>query len=166
MQEELKKKKIDDLIDFENLEKLMDDLMKSLQESEGRADNAQVFGVSIKISKDGKPVMQKIGESQKEFSQAIAQVKPKEPLVDVRQDSKNFFLVAEMPGILKEDIDVRLNGLELSISSASGEFFKKISLPFAVEEMPEKSAFNNGILELAFKRKIPEAIAGKKINVE
>ncbi|MDO8646805.1 MAG: Hsp20/alpha crystallin family protein [Candidatus Diapherotrites archaeon] len=162
--EKPEKRKIDELIDFENLEQLMDQLMKSFEESEGmKADKAEVFGVSIKISKDGKPIMQELAKNLKPKQE----LKMREPLVDIRSDSENVFIIAELPGVEKESVDVRLDGLKLSISAESAEpFFKQVALPFQVVEEPEKTSFNNGILELVFKRKQNPKLKGKKIKID
>jgi len=157
------KRKIDNLVDFENLEKLMDDLMKSLEEDpEFQKDKTTVTGVSIRISKDGKPFLQELAGNLK----PKAEIKSREPLVDVRSDSELVCVIAELPGVSKEQLDIRLDGLKLSISADSAEpFFKQVALPFQVEDSPEKTSFNNGILELAFRRKKPEGLKGKRIEI-
>lgn len=164
MPEEAKpKRKIDNLIDFDNLEKLMDDLMRNLEEDpEFQKDRTTVTGISIRISKDGKPFMQELAGNLK----PKLAPKVREPLVDVRSDSERVAIIAELPGVQKEQLDIRLDGAKLSISADSAEpFFKQIALPFQVEENPERTSFNNGILELAFKRKKPAELKGKKIEI-
>lgn len=161
MPEQQKRGKIDDLVDFEKLEKLMDDLMKSFEQEESK-EKEKLFGVSIKISKDGKPIMQELAHNLKPKHSLQA----REPLVDLRSDSEHAFIIAELPGVKKEDVDVRLDGLKLSISAESADaFFKQVALPFEVEEKPERTEFNNGILELVFKKKPNLKLKGKKIKI-
>ena len=162
--EKPQKRRIDNLIPFENLEKLMDDLMRTFQEDEHlKADKAQVFGVSIRISKDGKPIVQELSNALK----PKPQMQTREPLVDVRSDAENVFVIAELPGVRKEELDIRLDGLKLSIGADSAEpFFKQIALPFQVLEKPLKTSFNNGILELVFLKKKAVERKGKRIDIK
>ena len=165
MLEQQKKRKIDDLIDFESLENLMDELMKSFQENSKPGENAEIFGVSIKISKDGKPIMQEFGKQG--LMQGFGIPEAREPLVDVSSTPGELSVACELPGVKKEDIDIRVSGQKLAIQASGVEkFFKQVLLPSGFQELPSKTVFNNGILELAFKKKALKKPKGKKVKVD
>ncbi|MBE0516587.1 MAG: Hsp20/alpha crystallin family protein [Methanophagales archaeon] len=71
-----------------------------------------------------------------------------EPLVDVFDEKNYTKVIAELPGIREDDINVELRGRELVIDASNKErrYRKVIELPYDVKEM--KKRYKNGILEL------------------
>jgi HSP20 family protein len=59
-------------------------------------------------------------------------------------------LVADLPGVDKDGIDLKCDGETLTISAASGrrEYDERIRLPTRVDEHSASASFNNGVLQV------------------
>jgi len=70
--------------------------------------------------------------------------------VDVYDESAQVRLVADLPGVEKEGIELQCDGETLTISAASPhrEYDERIRLPTRVDEHSASATFNNGILEV------------------
>lgn len=69
----------------------------------------------------------------------------REPIVDVLEGNGCMTVIAELPGVSEEDLNIKLDCADLEITA--GHFSKKISLPRAVKEIVDKS-YKNGILQI------------------
>jgi HSP20 family molecular chaperone IbpA len=69
----------------------------------------------------------------------------REPIVDVLEGKDGITVIAELPGVSEEELQINLEGSELHISA--GKFSKTIALPRVVKEIKEKS-YKNGILQI------------------
>lgn len=69
----------------------------------------------------------------------------REPIVDVLEGKEGITVIAELPGISEEELNIKLEETDLLISA--GKFCKKITLPHAAQEILEKS-YKNGILQI------------------
>lgn len=69
----------------------------------------------------------------------------REPIVDVLEGKDGITVIAELPGVSEEELQISLEGSDLHISA--GKFRKIIALPHAVKEIREKS-HKNGILQI------------------
>jgi HSP20 family protein len=124
-----------------------------------------VRGFSIRIGPDGKPEIKEFGTKPGAIKREIEERKP---LIDVMETDENIHIIAEMPGINKEDID--LNASERSVEiKAEGEnrkYYETIELP--CEAIPEsaKARYNNGVLEIVFKKAQAKKEDRKKIQIE
>ncbi|MEM2190627.1 MAG: Hsp20/alpha crystallin family protein [Archaeoglobaceae archaeon] len=98
-----------------------------------------VRGFSIRIGPDGRPEIREFGTKPLIKETGIEERKP---LVDVIETDNEVQVIAEMPGVRKEDIELKATERSLEIR-AEGE--------------------NNGVLEVILTKK---AGGGKKIKVE
>jgi len=75
-------------------------------------------------------------------------------------------VIAEMPGVNKEDIELNATERELEIKAESENrrYYERVELPCEVIPDSAKARYNNGVLEVIFKKKYPEK-KGKKIKV-
>ncbi|HDI47054.1 MAG TPA: Hsp20/alpha crystallin family protein [Candidatus Methanomethylia archaeon] len=103
----------------------------------------------------------------------------REPLVDVYETDNEVVVVAELPGVNKEDIQLSLYNRTLEIKAETRReeaerpyqlerrytgFYTKVSLPAEVDPSKAKATFRNGVLEV----KLPklEAVRKHSIKVE
>jgi HSP20 family protein len=101
------------------------------------------------------------------------------PAVDVYQDKDQFTVVAEVPGMKKEEIDISLHGDTLTISGERksqekegdqgfrterffGKFQRSLTLPAAVNTEKVKASYKDGILEVV----LPKADEAKPKQIE
>jgi HSP20 family protein len=157
---------------FKDLEK---DLPKSLVRESKSPDGTTrkeigpiVYGYSVTIGPDGKPVVREFGNVKKGAGAPWRQIQDKrEPLVDVVSSGKEVRVIAEMPGVNKEDISVTVNekSLVISVDRADRRYYKELDLPGVVDPKGARSNYNNGILEVTIPLKSPGG-GGVKLRVE
>jgi HSP20 family protein len=112
--------------------------------------NPFMFGFSMNLGPDGKPIIQRFGNAPGDEGESHIL----EPLVDVVEEDDEIIVVAEVPGVGKDEIKVRIKGTELTIHSDNQErpYHKVIQLPTQVVKEVAKSAIRNGVLEIRLKK--------------
>jgi HSP20 family protein len=106
----------------------------------------------MKVGPDGKPIIQRFGNPPMDEG---AQITPSlEPLVDVVEEDDEIIVVAEVPGVEKDEIKVRIKGTTLTIHADNPDrpYHKAIELPSRVQKEDAKSAIRNGVLEVRLKK--------------
>jgi HSP20 family protein len=129
-----------------------------------------VYGYSVKIGPDGKPVVRKFGNIDAFPSLlrgGMAVKGEREPLVDVIKGDEEIRVVAEVPGVAKEELKVTADENTVTIESLAGEqrYRKRIDLPETVDPKTAKSTYKNGILEVSFKKR-SKGSSGVQINID
>jgi HSP20 family protein len=129
-----------------------------------------VYGYSVKIGPDGKPEVRKFGNIDafpNLLGGGMAVKGEREPLVDIIKGADELRVVAEVPGVSKEDLKVTANESSVTIESKTGEprYHKRVDLPEAVDPKTAKSTYKNGILEVSFKMK-GKGGTGVQINID
>lgn len=74
--------------------------------------------------------------------------------VDVHETDEQIRVVADIPGIDKDAIDLKCDGESLHLEAQTGdrEHRDQISLPGRVDEHSAEATYNNGVLEVVFER--------------
>lgn len=127
-----------------------------------------VYGYSVTIGPDGKPVVREFGNVRTGEGRPWKAVQDKrEPLVDMVNSGKEVRVIAEMPGVRKEDIDVTVNekSMVISVDSAARGYYKELDLPGMVDSKGARSTYNNGILEVTIPLK-STGQGGVKLRVD
>ena len=127
-----------------------------------------VYGYSVTIGPDGKPVVREFGNVGKGQGSPWKQIQDKrEPLVDVVSSDKEVRVIAEMPGVNKEDIDLTVNekSLVISVDKEEKRYYKELDLPGVVDPKGAKSKYNNGVLEVTIPLKSVGG-RGAKVRVD
>ena len=165
---------------FKNIEnRVPKDLVKEYETSEGgkvREVGPIVYGYSMTIGPDGKPNVREFGNIKSPFAGSrgfFEQQQPsisseREPLIDISSTDKEVKIVAEMPGIKKENIKINAyeNSVEIISDDPQRKYHKVIDLPTEADIETVKSTYNNGILEVIFNKKKQTKPKGKEIKVE
>ena len=74
--------------------------------------------------------------------------------VDVYDEGETLRVIADLPGVRKEAVELKFDGEVLTVS-ASGErreYDERIRLPARVDEHSASATFNNGILQATFRK--------------
>jgi HSP20 family protein len=127
-----------------------------------------VYGYSVTIGPDGKPMVREFGNVRRGEGKPWKAIQDKrEPLVDVVSSGKEVRVIAEMPGVKKEDINVTIDDQTMVISVDSGDrgYHKELELPGTVDPKGAKSTYNNGILEVTVPLKAT-GTGGVKLRVD
>jgi HSP20 family protein len=102
--------------------------------------------------------------------------------MDVTENDKEYQVLAEMPGVKKEDISITINGNEVAVSAEVkhekivkngdtvlcaeryyGTIKRQFSLGQEVDEASAQAKYNDGVLELTLPKKT--AAAAKRLAV-
>ena len=130
-----------------------------------------VYGYSITIGPDGRPIIREFGNIRPgglPTGRPFELKAEREPLVDVIDEEKQVRVVAEIPGVNKEDIDLSVDerSLTIKVDTEKRKYYKEVELPAPVDPQTAKANYNNGVLEVTIGKK-PEAIMkGRRIKVE
>jgi HSP20 family protein len=128
-----------------------DSIEKFLRENPDGA-NPFTFGFSIRPGPDGKPMIQRfVNTPDPDGSGMTSQL---EPLVDVIDEDGEIVVVAELPGVEKDELKVRVKGktLTIDVDNPQRPYHKEISLPAKVRKEDAKSSMRNGVLEVRLKK--------------
>jgi HSP20 family protein len=159
-------RQIQDIMDreFRELEREFEELAKS---GKAKTYGPYVYGFRVTIGPDGKPIVEEFGNVRTVKGRPTIS-EEREPLVDVIERNDEVKVIAEVPGVSKENIKVKvLNGEKLVIQ-ATGEdrkYYKEIELPTKVDEKSAKASYKNGVLEVTLK-KVKTEEQGTEIKVE
>jgi HSP20 family protein len=74
--------------------------------------------------------------------------------VDVQDLGDRLRLVADLPGVEKEGIDIQCDGETLTIGAVGErrEYDERVRLPVRVDEHSASATFNNGVLQVTFEK--------------
>jgi HSP20 family protein len=162
---------------FKNIEnKVPKDLIKEYDTPEGgkvRQVGPIVYGYSMTIGPDGKPKIREFGNIKSpmggmgSFDQPSLSAE-REPLIDISTTDNEVKIVAEMPGISKDKINVNADDkyVEIKSEDPNRKYHKKIEVPEDIDINSARSIYNNGVLEINFKKKEQQKPQGRQINVE
>lgn len=154
----------------ERMREMMEQMRRSLS-NEGlpRVGGAQegmirnqprIYGFSIKMGQDRKPIIEEFGNVRP--GEQPMMKKEREPLVDVLSKPREITVLAELPGVQKKDIRVKVIGdddvLHINVPN---KFDKKVKLPVRVKPKQTKASYKNGVLEVNLVR-VKEAKKAKK----
>jgi HSP20 family protein len=73
---------------------------------------------------------------------------------NIHESDEEVRVVADIPGLEKDDIGLKCDGRTLSIQATGDnrEYSERLSLPARVDEHSAAATYNNGVLEVRFDR--------------
>ncbi len=153
-------------------EQMPDEMLRETRQSDGsvrREYGPFVYGYSVKIGPDGKPVIREFGNMKPglgEEEQPLSLQERREPLVDVIEDEDSIKVVAELPGVEKEDIKLHatIRGMTINVENAERKYFKELEFPVEIDRGSARSSYRNGVLEITFQKKQDDE--GTPISIE
>lgn len=123
-----------------------------------------VYGINLSVGPDGKPKISKFGNIQPKMGKREIVTNFREPLTEVMEEGDFVIIVVEMPGINKNDIELKATEYSLTISAESDinnrKYRKTINLKSAIDPDYAKARYKNGILEIKLNK-----ITGREKNI-
>jgi len=156
---------------FRRMQQRMNSLyQRTLRGEFGTTDDnkPRIYGWTYRVSSDGKPVFQEFGNiPEKPLSKPDELPGSREPLVDVQENDKQVTVIAEIPGVSKEDVDLEVanDTLTIKVDNPERKYYKEVQLPAEVDEDSGDAKFNNGVLSITLNKLKPKK-KGKKIKVD
>jgi HSP20 family protein len=154
-----------DLYDeLERLGDLIDETMqKALDNPSKDAPTKRDFkAFSVKIGPDGKPRIREFNSRQPQQPESEVSDDP-EPLVDVIEEGETVVVLVALPGVNKDDIDLRITGdtLTFSVDAADFEWYDELKLPARVNPKSARASYKNGVLEIKVKKVVKQFRANR-----
>jgi HSP20 family protein len=133
-------------------------------------------------------MMSKMGEFLSDFESGLVDNRRGfYPTVDISEDEKNIYINVELPGLTKDDVQIKVkddNTLMIKgekkfeekkenkdhsyirIERRYGEFSRFFALPENVDKDKISAKFDNGVLHLSIEKKEPEKPNEKLIEIQ
>jgi HSP20 family protein len=172
MIEEMEREMADSFRDMEN--QMPRDMIRARRLPDGsirREYGPFVYGYSVKIGPDGKPTVREFGNmkpgSGGEEGLSLNLQDQREPLVDVIDEEGQIIVLAELPGVDKEEIQLYVDEhmLTIKVETPERRYHKELALPGEIDASSSKSTYKNGVLETVLKKK-KRRDSGTRISIE
>jgi len=163
--------------EFERMmERMMGDMSRGfsgidMDELEKRAREGKSFvrGYSITVGPDGKPMVREFGD--KPTVTAKGTEEKREPLIDIIEEKTKLKIIAELPGVSKDEIHLNVTNenLEIKVNTPDRKYYKSLELPAKIKPETANASYKNGVLEITLDRIEPareEKGSGHRIKVE
>ncbi len=153
---------------FAEIEEEMErEFRKIFEESKGEIRGPYVYGIRITIGPDGIPKVEEFGNIARGRRGRPLIKEEMEPLVDVIERGDEIWVVADVPGVPKENIDVKVTEKTLTIRAQNErKYYKVVELPAEVIPESAKASYKNGVLEVRLKKKTSTEEKGFKVQIE
>lgn len=153
--------------EIDRLEEMMDEMMRrafEIPSREPRVHGPYVYGFSMFVGPNGKPVIREFGNvHQSRLGPKIRE--EREPLVDVMEEDKDVVVVAELPGVDRDDIKLQAteDHLTVSVDAPRRKYRKELRLPASIDPKSARASYKNGVLEVRLKKLAEKALRGKRV---
>ena len=131
-----------------------------------------IWGMNMNFGPDGMPRVDSFGNVKPKKTGDTEVSTERDPLIDTYEDGDQLVVVAEVPGVQKEDIELRAAPTELEILAESQDegpkkrkYRKVVPLPQEINPDIAKARYQNGILEVRLTM-IGEKKKPKKIDID
>ncbi|MGC8609320.1 MAG: archaeal heat shock protein Hsp20 [Thermoplasmata archaeon] len=128
-----------------------------------------VYGFTYRVSSDGKPVFQEFGNvpGMTRGPRAIEKG-TREPMTDINDDASKVYVTYELPGISKDDIDLKVSeyNITLNVNDEQRKYYKSIDFDYKIKPETASAKFNNGLLDVTVEKAVSKEAGGKKVNIE
>lgn len=104
-------------------------------------------GISIGPLSGRRTYMQKTMKKEPEMEKVETELG--EPIIDIFEEKDHISIIAELPGVEEKDIEIKIKGDTLEIST--GKYRKMIKLPTHSKSIIERT-YKNGILQLKIEK--------------
>lgn len=138
--------------------------------SDSSKPNSFVWGFRMTRGPDGRPRVERFGNLPQKAVNGMDS-RPshgREPLIDIIEDTDVLRVIAEIPGVTKEDIDLSAteNSLLIQAESVKHKYYKELDLPCMVFPESASAKFKNGVLEVELRKELQQSSSGKKVTIE
>ena len=156
---------------YDELERLSDMIEDTMQKAFDNSSSDRsvrpnrVQGFSIKLGPDGKPKIREL--ENRSLPDDDDYVDETEPLVDIIEDETTLMVLVAIPGVDKEEIDLRVteNSLNVAVDTDDFEWYDELRLPTKVKTKSARASYRNGVLEVRLE-KLDKTIKDDKLSVK
>lgn len=155
----------------ETFESLPEELYKERKLPDGsivKTFGPVVYGYSMTVGPDGKPMIREFGNLKPSRLGLPETGEQREPLVDTIVGNQIVQVIAEVPGVEKNNIDLHAteDTLTISVDADKRKYYKEVQLSEKVDPDSATATYKNGVLEVSLKKLDERKPTGKKIGIE
>ncbi|MFQ5711699.1 MAG: archaeal heat shock protein Hsp20 [Candidatus Geothermarchaeales archaeon] len=134
---------------FRDLEEAMGEARRGTM----KKSKPRVYGFTFSLGPDGKPVFREFGDV-KPGAARVKIIEEREPLIDIFEENDQVVVLAEVPGVEKEDIELNVaeDALEIRVDSDKRKYYREVKLPRPVSTGEAQTTYKNGVLEVRLKK--------------
>lgn len=160
--------------EFDRMREYMDNIMRRTMRGEiNQGEHGPfVYGFSMRLGPDGKPRIEEFGNTKppkKLESKEGGQfgISEREPLTDVIECDDSISITLEIPGVDKDEIELRVeeDKVSINVDTTSRKYFKEIPLKAKVDPNTSKATYKNGVLDIILKKIKMKSSKGKKVKI-
>lgn len=113
------------------------------------------YGVKIKLGPSGMDNIDNIKDLNTIFNKQESTKKVVVPVTDIFEEKDSVTIVSELPGVLKEDVELEFDGNAVTLNAARNNtsYSKKITLKFTPDLKSVVESFHNSIYSVVIKKK-------------
>ncbi|MHA1940841.1 MAG: archaeal heat shock protein Hsp20 [Candidatus Hodarchaeales archaeon] len=162
---------------FATMDYFMEDFLRRFSFNSPKGDSGKppgfVWGFRMTSGPDGRPRIERFGNTPQKISSGKGKYRPspeREPLIDVIEDNDVIRVIAEIPGVQKQNIDLSSTDKSLLIQAESEDlrrkYYKELELPCTVIPDSASAKFKNGVLEVELKKDECLEQSGTKVSIK
>lgn len=140
---------------FQRIQSLLDQLVARLRAVSASDDlpHPFVYGFQIKVDREGRPQVEEFGD----LLPSADSPGLREPLADLVEDDSHVALTVELPGVRREEIELRCEPRRIivSVGHPGHRYYKEATLESPVEPASAKVTFTNGVLDIVLAKLRP-----------
>ena len=168
--DELFKKLAEGFFNLPKISEMIESLIRDFEQDKEKFMNLKeplFWGFSITRGPDNKPVIRKLGNIEPGEERTIVK-EEREPLVDIISEGKEIVVIAELPGVEKDQINLKAtdNYLVLNATAPQRKYYKKIEFKEKIDPSSAKAIYKNGVLEVRFKKHAAVNSSGAEIKIQ
>ena len=154
---------------LEDMDEMFERLSRAMGMNSENLEHPFVYGFSVTQRSGEDPEIREFGNIPMfEWTETgeMHNLDIRKPLIDVLEAEEALHVIAEIPGIEKENIKLNATDLILDIETIDGnpKYSERVELPVKVDPQSARATYKNGVLEVTFKRL--ESSSRTSINIE
>ena len=169
---------------FEEFDRLFEDMFRNMEKnfpkelirekrlpdgSIAREAGPFIYGYSVTIGPGGKPEIKEFGNIKptEKGKTPFEITNRREPLVDVLDEVDRIRVVAEIPGVEKEQIQLEIvdNVLQITVEGKR-KYYKEVELSTRVDAESVRATYKNGVLEVTLNKIQTTKKSGKTVKID
>jgi len=136
--------------EFKKMQKIAEEMMKRGQQRMSK--DPFVYGFTVRSGPEGRPQIEEFGNAKDYFHEGEDKSEWT-PLTDVQETEDAVLITMDIPGVEKDDIDLKVREDEITVSvDGKRKYGKTIRLPVKVNSEETSAKYNNGVLEVELKK--------------
>jgi len=142
--------------DFDRIEDEMDEMMRrtfGTPPERRKGFRPRAYDFSISREPYEKPTAHESGATHLN-SRKLRVREDEEPLIDVLEEGKDVVVVAEAPGVKKDEIYLHSTKdlLTISVDTSRRKYHRQLLLPAEVDPRSARASYRNGVLEIRLRK--------------